>query len=168
MHSSIPVVKGKLNMSQARVGPEGTAVQWQMLPLLVLMPAAYPQLPRYVCGLMGHPFGWLTKEQNKTLNWPRQSLKETGVATLVEQLCPGKLGNHGGEQPLAWRRHPESTLVICFIFQKRHLHGLVRCSSYVGRRDTAGRQVYRSLKVCSEDIYLLGKCHQRHYLQRGL
>lgn len=58
-------------MNQARAGREGTAVQWQMLPLLVLMPAVYPRLPRMCAGLMGHPFGWLTKEQNKTLNWSR-------------------------------------------------------------------------------------------------
>lgn len=66
-------------MSQARAGPEGTAEQWQMVPLLVLMPAAYPRLPRYVCGLMGHPFGWLTKEQNKTLNWLGKGLKGAGT-----------------------------------------------------------------------------------------
>lgn len=69
---------------------------------------------------------------------------------------------------MAERKHPESILVIRFIFQKRHLRGLVRCSSYVGRWDTARGQVYRSLEVCSEDVYLLGKCHQRHHLQRGL
>lgn len=143
-----------MNPSQARAGPEGTAVQWQMLPLPVLTPAAYPRLPRYVCGPMGQPFGWLTKEQNKTLSWSRQGLRETGTTAPVEQPCLGMLGDHGGEQPLARRKHPEGTLVVCFIFQKRHLHGLLRCSSYEGRWDTAGRQVYRSLEVCSEDIYL--------------
>lgn len=31
-----------------------------------------------------------------------------------------------------------------------------------------GGQLYRSLEVCSEDIYLLGKCCQRHHLPRDL
>lgn len=81
---------------------------------------------------MGHPFGWLTEGQNKTLNWSRQGLTETGTTILVEQQYPGTLGNHSRQRPLAGRKPPESILVIRFL-EDVHTHLPEKAFTWAGK-----------------------------------
>lgn len=114
---------------------------------------------------MGHPFDWLTKEQNKTLNWLRQGSEGSwyhspGRATLPRTAQkPRQRATPGMEK--ASRKHLGSVLYL----PEKAFTWAAEVHLICGEMGHGSGQAYKFLEVQRVRTFIL---YQGHHLQKGL